>query len=98
MDKKARILIIWLVVVFAAITAFSLFFTRYEADHICLNDDCSICAILSGCSELLKQLCSGRRGAAAPAALHCFVAVISAAASLLITAKTPVSLKVKLSD
>ncbi len=97
MTKKKRILIIMLAAVFVAVASFSLFFTAYEYRHECVSENCSICAVLSGCSELIRKLGTGCSATGVPHAPAVFTLAVLCFAAYIIIFATPVRLKVKIS-
>lgn len=96
--QKHRLLAAALALAVVVIMLFSVLFVAAEAEHECAGEDCAICLQLAVCENALK--------------LSVFTAVLAALAvtvpgvlSLLfvhtpgmVSAVTPVSLKVKLSD
>lgn len=98
MTRQKRFLAALLACGLAFVMLFSLFFIALETDHDCHEDDCAICAVLSICENLLRDL-------------SCFIAaaavvlgaerVVHAYRGCLFSARpsvTLVSLKIKLSD
>ena len=76
----------------------SSFFIAIEVHHHCCEEDCPVCDCIKQCHNTLKSL-----GSVTPAAISVFIPIISVlfAVSLFtveITAKTPVSRKVRLND
>ncbi len=82
----------------AAVVFFSALYVVLEADHDCGGENCSICAQISACEDLLRQ----------PGACLAALALTLFACSLALTGEkrredesflsTPVTLKVKLSN
>lgn len=81
---------------FAAIT--SLFVIAFEANHDCIGEECVVCAVVSGCQHTIRSLGTALAAAACIAMTGCFVLLSGLLCVKASDHKTPVSLKVKLSN
>lgn len=98
MTKKTRIFaaVLAALVVLVALSASA--FMIEHADHDCTGEDCPVCERLFACAQSLRNLAGA---AVVVLASVAFASVVSASADGYLPAyvpRTPVSLKVKLSD
>lgn len=83
------------VLLLVAVTA-SLFVMAYEADHDCVGDGCSVCAVIALCRNTLKTLCGVLIAAAVAFACFRFAAPVLSDRRVWSCRETPITLKVKL--
>ena len=76
----------------------SLVFCAEEVDHDCTGAACAICAQLKLCENILHAGKDGSGQFIRISTLHFAAAVLLSLCSLLLLIKTPIRLKVKLSD
>ena len=77
---------------------FSALFIAHETHHCCTGENCSVCAILAVCENMLKNISAAAAAAAVLTAAVFVIIKTLETASVFCPAATPVSLKVKLSD
>ena len=94
LNRSAR----WLAAVLALVLLFSALFIALEAHHDCQGDDCAICACISICQDLLRQLSVAALVLGLALLLNCTVRALAFTVRTAITFSTPITLKVKLSD
>lgn len=96
MTNKRRLAAVFLAAfILFAMTA-SLFVMAHEADHDCIGEGCSICAVISLCRNTLKALGGTLIAAALLFACLRFAAPILLPIRVSSYSKTPITLKVKL--
>ena len=77
---------------------FSVFFIALEAEHDCAGEDCAVCAVLTLCENLLRQLPCFTAAAAGFLLCHAGVYAVFTRRASPRAFSTPVTLRVKLSD
>lgn len=87
-----------LAAVLAFVMLFSVLYVALEADHDCHGDDCAICAQISACMDLLRQLALSLLVIAAAALLRASALPVRKAICYGVHRASLISLKVKLSD
>ena len=82
----------------ASVLLMSIFFLIWETDHECQGDNCAVCAVLIVCERLLRE--SFAPTLAVLGGLYCLRCAWKPAKSarVVFESRTPVLLKVKLSD
>ena len=58
MTAKLRGIVILMAVLVCFALLFSCFFMAYESGHICCNDRCAICCLVSFYQNLIKTICT----------------------------------------
>lgn len=97
MEKRPRLLA-WLAALLAAVMFFSALYVALEADHDCDGENCTICAQIGACEDLLRQP-GACLAALALALFACYLAPAAEKRGETAPAlPTPVTLKVKLSN
>lgn len=76
----------------------SLAFCAEEVNHDCTGADCAVCAQLKLCENVLRTGKDGSGQSVRTLALHVADVVLLSLCSPLLLIKTPIHLKVKLSD
>ena len=98
MDRKLRLLVLLVAVLFAAALLCSAFLMAFAAGHSCHQENCQICAIVSVCRSVVKAL-SGIALLSLWGQMAVCLGVVCLGASLALPVlPTPVSDKVKLSN
>jgi len=101
MHKSAdsgKITAIFLIFVVILLLLVSTYFTAYEADHDCTDEDCPVCALIQMSENSLRQLGSGAPAAAAASSLFVLILVMQICTGNSITLPTLVSRKVRLNN
>lgn len=98
MDKKKRIVAVFLAVTALFVMLCSALFIAAEADHDCVGNNCPICCRINACRDALKNLSLAVCASAVAAVFTYTVYKCVSACSKLVRAYTLVILKVKLSD
>lgn len=89
----------WILLVgFLLAVLVSLAFCAEEVNHDCTGADCAICAQLNLCENVLRTGKDGSGQSVRTLALHVADVVLLSLCSPLLLIKTPIRLKVKLSD
>lgn len=96
MAKKRRLAAIMLAALLLVAVTASLFVVAYEADHDCIGEGCSVCAVIALCRNTLKTLCGVLLTAAVAFACFRFAASLLSAYCVSSYRETPITLKVKL--
>lgn len=96
MAKQKRLAAVLLVVLVLVAMATSLFVLAHEADHDCVGEGCSVCAVISLCRNTLKALCGTLIAAATVFECLRFGSEATAAFRAFSSGETPITLKVKL--
>ena len=98
MEKKKKVIAVFLTVALLFVMLYSALFIAAEADHDCVGENCPICYQINVCQNALKNLslavCAAVFAAALPYTLCRGISVCADYAQ----SYTLVSLKVKLSD
>ena len=98
MSTKMRGILVLMAALVCFALLFSCFFMAYEAGHICCNDRCAICCLVSAYQNLLKSLATVLLVLAIVMGAVCAVWFLGADAQVLFVCPTPVANKVKLSN
>ena len=96
MTKQRRLAAVLLAVLVLFALTTSLLVMACEADHVCIGEDCPVCAVIALCRNTLKALCGILLAAAAVFACVRFAAALLSAFRVLSCRETPITLKVKL--
>ena len=97
-SKRLRITAGIMGVMMLVIVLFSAFYIAAETDHDCCGEECTICACIHQCENILHRIGDGaavRSGAVAPVILIFFAAAFTIAA---VSQDTLVSRKVRLNN
>lgn len=98
-STKQRRCAAWILLVgFLLAVLVSLVFCAEEVNHDCTGADCAICAQLNLCENVLRTGKDGSRQVIRTPAPHFAAAALLSLCSPLLLIKTPIRLKVKLSD
>ena len=98
MNHKRRLAALVFAALFLITVITSLFVIAHEADHTCIGEDCAVCALVSVCQHTIRTLCSALIAAACAVGCFGFLRIADGFGSIQAHQKTPVSLKVKLSN
>lgn len=98
MNKRTRILIVLTALAVAFVLLSSLAFIVLEADHDCAGEGCQICCCIENCENLLRQLTGALTVSFGIVAAIYALGIVCSELAKEITACTPITLKVKLSD
>ena len=98
MNKKRRLAALVFAALFLITVITSLFIIAHEADHFCIGEDCAVCALVSVCQHTIKALCSALVTAAFAVGCIGFLRIADGLCLKQADNRTPVSLKVKLSN
>lgn len=94
-DAK-RIFVLLLIAAVCFAVLFSAFYIASEADHDCIGDNCTVCARLCACENLLGSLGLASVAAASVIAAVCFMLHVAENASKACCSRTLISLNVEL--
>ena len=98
MNHKRRLAALVFAARFAISVITSLFVIAYEADHACIGEDCAVCALVSVCRYTIKTLCGALIAAACAVGCIGFLRIADGFGSIHAHKRTPVSLRVKLTN
>lgn len=98
MKRTRRLAAFAFAVLFLVTMITSFLVVAFEANHDCIGDDCSVCAIIEVCRNTVKVLGSTLAAAACIAAFGRVSFASDPLLPALAASKTPVRLKVKFSN
>lgn len=98
MKSRRRLSALILAALFLGAMITSFFVIAHEADHDCIGENCVVCALVAVCQNTVKVLGSALAAAVCIAMFGCFMLFFGSLSLKARENKTPVSLKVKLSN
>jgi hypothetical protein len=98
MKNRRRLSALILTALFLAAAITSFFVIAHEADHVCIGEDCAVCALVAVCQNTIRVLGNALAVAVCIAMFGCFILSFGSLSLKTKDRKTPVSLKVKLSN
>ena len=98
MAKKHSVIRVLLCLAILFALVFSVFYVAVEADHDCVGEDCAVCQQVARCESLLRIALPLFASALFALAGNMFSALCLYTSAETANKRTPVALKVKLSD